>query len=119
MRNLENENIKIPNILSAEVLENLKEEEEISLIKKISNFERTIEMAVKNFEPHRIAFYLQDLAKEFHYLWSRGSENPDLKFILTNDIDKTLARIYLVLATKKIIATGLDIFNIKAVNEMK
>lgn len=119
LRNLENENIKIPQILPNKILENLNQEEEISLIKKISNFERTIEMAVKNFEPHRIAFYLQDLAKEFHYLWSRGSENSDLKFIITDNIDKTLARIYLVLATKKIIAIGLDIFNIKAVNEMK
>lgn len=102
-----------------QVLENLKDESEIELIKKIANFPRIIEMSAVNFEPHRIAFYLQELAAEFHALWNKGSENPDLKFIIKENLQLTLARIYLVLAVKKIIAVGLEIFNIKAVEEMR
>jgi arginyl-tRNA synthetase len=101
------------------LLENLRDESEINLIKKIAEFPRIIEMAVANFEPHRIAFYLQELAGEFHALWNKGSENPDLKFIIKENLQVTQARIYLVLALKKIIATGLEIFNIKAVEEMR
>lgn len=101
------------------VLKNLTDESEIELIKKIANFPRVIEMAVVNFEPHRIAFYLQELAAEFHALWNKGTENPDLKFIIKDNLQLTQARIYLVLAVKKIIAEGLAIFNIKAVEEMR
>jgi arginyl-tRNA synthetase len=100
-------------------LKNLTDESEIELIKKIANFPRVIEMAAVNFEPHRIAFYLQELAAEFHALWNKGSENPNLKFIIKDNLQLTQARIYLVLAVKKIIAEGLKIFNIKAVEEMR
>jgi arginyl-tRNA synthetase len=100
-------------------LKNLTDESEIELIKKIANFPRVVEMAAVNFEPHRIAFYLQELAAEFHALWNKGTENPDLKFIIKDNLQLTQARIYLVLAVKKIIAEGLAIFNIKAVEEMR
>jgi arginyl-tRNA synthetase len=106
-------------VISLDVLENLKDESEIDLIKKIAEFPRIIEMAVASFEPHRLAFYLQELASEFHALWNKGTENPDLKFIIKENLQITSARIYLVLAVKKIIATGLEIFNIKAVEEMR
>jgi arginyl-tRNA synthetase len=76
-------------------------------------------MSVISFEPHRIAFYLQEIAAEFHSLWNKGSENPELKFIIKDDLQLTYARIYLVLATKKIIATGLEIFNVKPLEEMR
>jgi arginyl-tRNA synthetase len=102
-----------------QILENLRDESEIELIKKIANFPRIIEMAVTNFEPHRIAFYLQELAAEFHALWNKGSENPDLKFIIKDNLQVTTARIYLILALQKIIAEGLKIFNIKPVEEMR
>ena len=55
------------------------------MIKKITNFPRIIEMSAINFEPHRMAFYLQDLSAEFHSLWNKGVENPELKFIIKND----------------------------------
>jgi arginyl-tRNA synthetase len=102
-----------------EDLQKLTDEAEIELIKKIANFPRVVEMAAVNFEPHRIAFYLQELAAEFHALWNKGTENPDLKFIIKDNLQLTQARIYLVLAVKKIIAEGLSIFNIKAVEEMR
>ena len=97
----------------------LKDESEIELIKKIANFPRVIEMAVAHFEPHRIAFYLQELAGEFHALWNKGTENPNLRFIISNQPNLTQARLGLILATKKIISEGLNIFNIKAVEEMR
>lgn len=106
-------------VVSQENLENLRDETEIEIIKKIANFPRIIEMAAVNFEPHRIAFYLQELAAEFHAWWNKGSENPELKFIIKDNLQLTQARISLVLAVQKIIAEGLGIFNIKPVEEMR
>jgi arginyl-tRNA synthetase len=97
----------------------LKDENELLIIKKIANFPRIIEMSVENFEPHRIAFYLQELAANFHSLWNKGIENPELKFIQKDNLEATKARISMVLAVKKIIKTGLDIFSIKALEKMK
>jgi arginyl-tRNA synthetase len=119
LRNLKSENITVPENIDPAILEKLRDQSEIELIKKIANFPRIIEMSVVNFEPHRLAFYLQELAAEFHSLWNKGSDNPDLKFIIKDNLQVTYARIYLVLALKKIIATGLEIFNIKAVEEMR
>ncbi len=119
LRQLTTINYQLSDSIDASVLENLRDESEIELIKKIANFPRIVEMSAVNFEPHRIAFYLQELAAEFHALWNKGSENPDLKFIIKENLQVTLARIYLVLAVKKIIAVGLEIFNIKAVEEMR
>ena len=76
-------------------------------------------MAALSFEPHKIAFYLQELAANFHALWNKGSDNPDLKFILKDDLETTKSRIYLIMSLKIIIASGLEIFNIKAVEEMR
>lgn len=105
--------------INEEMLKNLTDESEIQIIKKIASFPRIVEMAAVNFEPHRIAFYLQELAAEFHALWNKGTENPDLKFIIKENLQVTQARIYLVMSVKKIIAEGLVIFNIKAVEEMR
>ena len=98
---------------------NLTDENELALIKKLASFMRSIEMAVANFEPHRLAFYLQELSAEFHGLWNKGIENQNLKFILKDNFETSFARIYLILALKKIIAQCLDIFNIKALEEMR
>ena len=119
LRNLKLENIEFSDEIDESVLVNLQDESEIELIKKISQFPRIIEMAAINFEPHRIAFYLQELAAEFHALWNKGSENHNLKFIIKENLNMTKARIYLILSLKLIIKSGLDIFNIKAVEEMR
>jgi len=105
--------------LSVEDLQNLTDESEIELIKKLANFPRIIEMSVVSFEPHRLAFYLQELAAEFHALWNKGMENPNLKFVIKDDLQLTNSRLYLISAVKKIIAEGLAIFNIKALEEMR
>lgn len=100
------------------ILDLLNDEGEIEIIKKIANFLRTIEMSALNFEPHRLAFYLQELASDFHALWNKGSENSQLKFILKDNINLSLARLCLVVAVKKIIATTLEIFSIKPCENM-
>jgi arginyl-tRNA synthetase len=122
LRNLRAEGI-LPNIenekIDDSILENLTDESEIAVIKKIASFPRIIELSVSNFEPHKIAFYLQELAADFHSLWNKGSENPDLKFIIKNNLQITKSRIYLVMAVKNIIKTGLELFNINAIEEMR
>jgi arginyl-tRNA synthetase len=105
--------------LSVESLDNLTDESEIEIIKKLANFPRVIEMAVTNYEPHRIAFYLQELAAALHSLWNKGTDNPNLKFIIKDDLQLTNSRLYLILAVRNIIAQGLEIFNIKALEEMR
>ena len=101
------------------ILTNLKAEAEIDLIKKLANYPRIIEMAVVNYEPHRIAFYLQELAGLFHSLWNKGVDDPQLKFIIPDDANLTKARAYLLIATQKIIASALSIFSIKPLEEMR
>jgi arginyl-tRNA synthetase len=105
--------------IDEKVLKNLVDETEIELIKKLANYPRIVEMAVVNYEPHRIAFYLQELAGLFHSLWNKGSDNPELKFIIPTNHDLTKSRAYLLMATKKIIASALSIFNIKPLEEMR
>ncbi len=107
---------KEPNL---DILKNLTDEAEIDLIKKIAAFPKLIELAAINFEPHRIAFYLQELAADFHALWNKGSENIDLKFIISNNSDVTQARIYMLRVLMLIIATALEIFNVKPIEEMR
>lgn len=109
---------KLKPIDNYDFLYNLKDEQEIILIKKITNFPRIIEMSAINFEPHRMAFYLQDLSAEFHSLWNKGIENPELKFIIKNNFSTTMARIYLIISLKTVISECLDIFNIKALEQM-
>jgi arginyl-tRNA synthetase len=96
----------------------LNSEAEFSLLKKIANFGRVIESSVVNFEPHKIAFYLQELSAEFHSWWHLGSIDSEYKFIIKNKPHLTFARISLLIAIKKIIAEGLDIFNITPLTEM-
>jgi arginyl-tRNA synthetase len=110
---------KYQNKFDQKILENLQDESEINLIKKIAQFPRIIEIATVNFEPHKIAFYLQELAAEFHALWNKGMENPNLKFIIKENEQLTQARFALINAVKKIIKTGLEIFNINALEEMR
>jgi arginyl-tRNA synthetase len=119
LRNLKEQMPEINiNKINIEALNNLKDESEIDLIKKLANYPRIIEMAVVNYEPHRIAFYLQDLASALHSLWNKGSDNPELKFIIKDNTDLTIARIYLLISTKRIIASALEIFNIKPLEEL-
>ena len=96
----------------------LKVEEELNLIKFISLWPRILELAAKHHEPHRICFYLIELASNFHSLWNKGSDKPELKFIVDDNIDLTNARLCLVKAVALTISKGLNILKIEPINEM-
>jgi arginyl-tRNA synthetase len=77
-----------------------------------------VEAAASAHEPHRIAFYLHDLASDFHSLWNRGKDSPQLRFIHQNDPDLTNSRVALVSAVKRILSSGLGILGVKPVEEL-
>ncbi len=99
-------------------LDRLTDEAELALIRKIAQFPRLVEGAAEVHEPHRVGFYLYDLAAEFHGLWNRGKNSPQLRFIYETDRELTRARLALVAATKQVLASGLGILGVSAMQEM-
>jgi len=91
---------------------------ELSLIKLLAGWPKLIESAALAHEPHRVAFYLVDLASHFHSLWNAGREDPSLRFIVDNNQAATNARLMLVQATSLVIRTGLNMLSIDALEEM-
>ncbi len=94
------------------------DEAEISLAKKLADFPRQVAIAAKAHEPHRIAFYLYELASELHSLWSKGKDNEALRF-LQDDKDLTSAKIALPRATAVVISAGLGILGVEPAQEMR
>jgi len=94
------------------------EEAEIALIRRLSEYPRLVEAAATAHEPHRIAFYLHDLASEFHALWNKGKESPHLRFILPDEAQTSLARLALLRAIRYVLANGMRILGVKPVEEM-
>jgi arginyl-tRNA synthetase len=92
---------------------------EIDLIKRLASFPRLIEGASSAHEPHRIAFYLYDLASALHSQWTRGNDSPHLRFIQSNDGVATSARLALIAATKTVIKSGLDVLGVEAPDAMR
>ena len=97
----------------------LADEGEIGLIRKLAEYPRLIEQAALALEPHRLAFYLYDLASAFHAHWNRGTENPDLRFVKVNDRELTLARLGLVQAVSDVLTSGLALIGADAPSEMR
>ena len=98
----------------------LQDYTEINLIKEIAAWPRILENAADAHEPHRLAFYLYELASAFHALWTKGSrENPLLRIVREDDPDITIARLALAQGTRTVIASGLNIFGVEAVKEMR
>lgn len=93
--------------------------EELALVKLAAQFPRIVETAATAREPHRIAFYLYDLAAAFHALWNVGNDRPDRRFLVVDDHDATAARLFLATAVAQIIRNGLSIMGVVAVSEMK
>lgn len=93
--------------------------EELALVKLVAQFPRIVETAATAREPHRIAFYLYDLAAAFHALWNVGNDRPDRRFLVVDDHDATAARLFLATAIAQIIRNGLSIMGVVAVSEMK
>ena len=97
----------------------LTDESEIALIRTMGNWPRTVDSAAEAHEPHRLAFYLYDLAAEFHSLWTKGKEQEDLRFIIEDDPELTTARLALVRGVRTVVAAGLGIFGVEPVEEMR
>ena len=95
----------------------LKDVHEIELIKFIALWPRTLELAAKNHEPHRICYYLIELSSIFHSLWNKGKDN-NIKFIVEDDLELTNARLSLVKAVALTIRKGLSILKIEPIFEM-
>jgi arginyl-tRNA synthetase len=100
-------------------VERLTDPAELSLLKLLALYPRMIEAAAVAHEPHRIAFYLYDLASEFHALWTRGRDLPYLRFIMTNDAEITRARLAMVQGVVSVLASGLAVLGVHAPTEMR
>jgi arginyl-tRNA synthetase len=105
--------------LSQAAVERLTDPAELDLLRRLALYPRLIEAAAVAHEPHRIAFYLYDLASEFHALWTRGRDLPYLRFIINNDADITKARLALVQGVVSVLASGLAILGVHAPDEMR
>jgi arginyl-tRNA synthetase len=92
--------------------------EELELVKLAAQFPRVVEGAAATREPHRIAFYLYDLAAAFHAFFNMGNDRPDRRVLIADDAELTCARLYLVEAIGQIIRNGLSVMGVTAVEEM-
>ena len=113
------ENFSDPAVLDHAPLERLSDPVELGLMRRIALFPRVVEAAAAAHEPHRIAFYLFDLASEFHALWTLGNSSPHLRFIIQNDRQMTVARLALVQGVVSVLASGLALLGVGAPNEMR
>jgi arginyl-tRNA synthetase len=100
-------------------VERLTDPAELDLLKRLALYPRMIESAALAHEPHRIAFYLYDLASEFHALWTKGRDLPYLRFIMTNDAEITRARLAMVQGVVSVLASGLAVLGVHAPTEMR
>ncbi|WP_341787325.1 arginine--tRNA ligase [Rickettsia endosymbiont of Cantharis rufa] len=96
----------------------LSSEEEIEIIKLLASWTKTLEASAKYFEPHRIAFYLINLASKFHAIWNFGKENSDYRFVIEDNKELTTARLALAKAIQKVIASGLEVIGVEPMNRM-
>ncbi len=104
--------------LSAAHLAHLGHEAELEVIRKLGEWPRLVEIAAKGHEPHRVAFYLYELASDFHGLWNKGNDDDSLRFIQT-DTAISAAKIALVRAVGVVICAGLGILGVTPVEEMR
>lgn len=92
--------------------------DELELIRLAGQWPRIVAAAAKAHEPHRVAFYLYDLAAAFHGFWAKGKENVDLRFVINENLPLTLARLALVDAVRQVLRSGLAILGVKAPDEL-
>jgi arginyl-tRNA synthetase len=92
--------------------------EELALVARAAQFPREIEAAARAREPHRIAFYLYDLASDLHSYWNLGNDRPEKRFILEKDAGLTAARLFLAGAIGQVIRNGLGVLGVEAVESM-
>ena len=96
----------------------LTHEQELRLMRQMALWPKTIEVAARLHEPHKIAFYLYELASQFHILWHQGKEDASLRFICPENKPLTAARLALLQAVRYVIVSGLNVFGVTALEEM-
>jgi arginyl-tRNA synthetase len=106
-------------MLATAPLERLEDAGELALMRRLALYPRLIEAAAIAHEPHRIAFYLYDLASDFHTQWNRGKDASYLRFIIQNDPQLTMARLALVQGVVTVLASGLGVLGVEAPDEMR
>ncbi len=100
-------------------LDSLIAESELAVIRRLAQWPRLVEGAAQAREPHRIAFFLYDLAADFHMLWNRGKDDSTLRFLQADRLAETLGRLALVAATAVVIRSGLTVMGVDPVEEMR
>jgi arginyl-tRNA synthetase len=108
-----------PAALAGADLARLSDDGEIALIKVLAQYPRAIESAAFAHEPHRVAFYLHDLAALFHSHWNRGKDQPQLRFVNEKERDLSNARLALVCSLTSVLASGLNVLGVNAPDEMR
>jgi len=105
--------------LKKATLEPLTDQAELGVMRRLAQYPRIVESAALAHEPHRIAFYVHELASDFHALWNRGKDHPDLRFVIENDRELTIARLALVDSVRTVLASGLSVLGVSAPDEMR
>lgn len=105
--------------LESAKLELLTDDGELALAKSIAQYPRLIEAAAAAHEPHRVAFYLHELASVFHAQWNRGKDRPQLRFVNVTERDLTCARVALVVSLTIVLGSGLSLLGVSAPDEMR
>ena len=108
-----------PAAVASAPLERLTDSAELGLIKQLTGWPRLVEGAALSHEPHRVAFYLYELASAFHMLWNKGRDDTTLRFLQEDDPDLSRARLALVQAMALVVASGLEIFGVTPMEEMR
>ena len=108
-----------PSALAEAKLNRLDDPAELELIRMMAGWPSLVESAAEAHEPHRVAYFMNDIATLYHALWNKGKDNSRLRFIHDDDRDLTLARLAMVQAVATVIASGLDVFGVAPVEELR
>jgi len=100
-------------------LSGIAHESELALVRKLAEWPRQLELAARNHEPHRVAFYLYDLASAFHALWNKGNELPELRFLQEDNLQRSNGKMAMITAVSVVLSTGLGILGVTPVTEMR
>jgi arginyl-tRNA synthetase len=92
---------------------------ELNVARKIAEWPRLVEIAARTNEPHRVAFYLYELASDFHALWNKGNDETSVRFIQEGDVATSQSKIALARAVSVVISAGLAILGVKPAEEMR
>ena len=117
------EALSVPDIAALDLKDvtfaRLDDPAELEIIRTMVNWPRVVEGAAHAREPHRIAYYLNELATQFHGLWNKGKDDASLRFIIADDKELTRARLALIQSVAFVIASGLDVFGVDPVEELR